>query len=154
MGSKQIRWLGETQRVCVHVASCLTHHMTCLVAPWLSNGQTALGWASSHYKLNPWRRFEQHQAGHQLLPGCPSFRSTYFLVIKCWILLMFFFRILSGFGTWHRSIYVCKIVHHDHHNVSRRGPLWKLGHWWQLVLGAWTASSEILLQGSDHIDMS
>ena len=25
-------------------------------------GQACLAWASSHYRLNPWRRFEQHQA--------------------------------------------------------------------------------------------
>ena len=92
--------------VCVpNVSSCLSHDVT-LLTPWLSNGQAALGWASSHYKLNPWRRIEQHQAGLQLLPGCPSFRSTDFLGINCWKLLMIFFRFLSGLGTWNRSIYM------------------------------------------------
>ncbi|CAL1153380.1 unnamed protein product [Cladocopium goreaui] len=31
--------------------------------------EVSLTWASSHYRLNPWRRIEQHEARHRSLPG-------------------------------------------------------------------------------------
>lgn len=41
-------------------------------------GQAALCWASSHYKLNPWRRWEQHEAGNRQAPTwCAMVLNTY-----------------------------------------------------------------------------
>lgn len=51
------------------------------------NCQVSLAWASSHYKLNPWRRYEQHQAGYWPTRGCQQdckiYQMMFFFQFRC-----------------------------------------------------------------------
>ena len=145
-----IRW-DTTQYLCVcvpNVSSCLSHDVT-LLQQW--PGSTGLGFKP--LQAEPVAPLRAASGWTPVVARLPKFQINWFSRDQ---LLKIVDDFLSFFiWSWYLEqidLHESQIIHHcDHHDVSRRGPLWKLGHWWQLVLGAWTASSEILPQGWDHV---